>query len=160
MSIAPLAVKLCLSASKHHDMKSEIQRADPEKRRKVAVALAVSTAVGALLIALSPFLISWVKEDPEIAFSRLVYVPATLLALCVPMIFFARSVWTVGRDTIDAQRFPPPGEKVIKDTVILTGPKAARRGQLMQWFSILLVLFSVAPPALLWLMIRMLIDAD
>lgn len=73
--------------------------------------------------------------------------------IAIPVIAISRTIWMAGRDVVRTQRYPPPGMKVIRDTVVVTGAKARRYGNLMQVMSILFVVLSFAVPIVLWLLV-------
>ena len=72
-----------------------------------------------------------------------------LSALCLsaPVIAFAVYMWLLGKRVLQAQQFPPPGFRVIRDTPVIAGPAAVTRGQVMQVLALCLGLAA----ALLWL---------
>ncbi len=134
-------------------MDTLIQRADPQERRKIVFVVAVAAIFGVLLICAYNFLMSWATQDPHAAIARLNMVVGSLYVLAAPVLVLCRRLWRVGREAVAAQRYPPPGMKVIRDTEVVTGAKAALRGRLLQYFSVLVGALSVASPVLLWLLL-------
>ena len=129
----------------------EIQRADPQARKRAAITVAVITLVGVLVIerARDDFLV-W-SSDAEILRNHVAYVwivaavvmVAPLLVLTVYCLWLARRV-------LATQRFPAPGASVIRDTPVLYGDAARRRGRLLQCLGAILALFAGAITLLLW----------
>ncbi len=130
--------------------RSPIQPADPGERRRVLVLLAGATLLGAAFFSRFDDIAQWVIDDPAHAVMRTNLLIATLLIPASVMIFASRRLWRVGDETLRAQRYPPPGQKVIRDTAILEGPAARRRGRQLQWSSWLLVACALLPPPMLW----------
>jgi len=134
-------------------MAAEIQKADPEKRRNLILACVIAWVAGGVLIVVYDMLLSWAARDAGVEIQRLNVVIGSLLLLAIPVIAVSRTIWMAGRDVIRTQRYPPPGMKVIRDTVVVTGVKARRYGSLMQALSILFVVLSFAVPAVLWFLV-------
>ena len=132
-----------------------IQAADPGERRRVLVFLAVMTLLGAAVFSRFDDLAHWVIADPDHTVVRINLLIATLLIPASAIIFVSLRLWRVGDQTLRARRYPPPGQKVIRDTAILEGPASKRRGRQLQWFSRLLATcVLLAPPMLWWLVWR------
>jgi hypothetical protein len=116
---------------------SKIQKADPEARRRAILVVVFAAAIGALLIAgfedLREPLRDWLRSDPAQTArrARLAFVLSAAL-LAVPAIGFAVYFWWLGVKVLRAQRFPPPGMRVIRDTPVISGPAAVTRGQAIQ----------------------------
>jgi len=129
-----------------------IQKADPEARRRAILAVIFCAAVGGLLIAGfdhfgEPFR-AWLSSDTaETAGRARLAIYLSALVLSVPLIAFAAYLWLLGARVLRAQRFPPPGFRVIRDTPVIGGPAAETRGQVIQVLALCLGLAA----ALLWL---------
>ncbi len=130
--------------------KAPIQPADPAERRRVLALLAGATLLGAAVFSRFDDIARWVIADPAHAVMRINLLIGTLLIPASVMIFASRRLWRVGDQTLRAQRYPPPGQKVIRDTAILEGPAAKRRGRQLQWLSWVLVTCALLPPPMLW----------
>ncbi len=65
-------------------------------------------------------------------------------------------VWWWGRRVRRAQRFPPPGATVLRDTIILSGQAAASRGMLLQFLGATLILCAADVAVVSWWVLRML----
>ena len=134
-------------------MAAEIQKADPEKRRNLILACVIACVAGGVLIVVYDMLLSWAARDAGVEVQRVNVVIGSLLLLAIPVIAISRTIWMAGRDVVRTQRYPPPGMKVIRDTVVVTGAKARGYGSLMQVMSILFVVLSFAVPMVLWVLV-------
>lgn len=82
---------------------------------------------------LRPALTAWIGEDADV---RLRIVIVTMTAVTAgPLLAFAVFMWRLGRRVIGAGRYPPPSLRVVRDTPIVTGQDAVRRGKLLQWLA-------------------------
>ena len=121
----------------------QIERADPRARRR-AVALVTIGAAGGLLVfwgvqSRLPALQAWIAEDPAQAPLRLRLIASGLAAaVAVPTLLFAAYFWRLGDRVICSNRFPPPGMRVIRDTVVWHGDSARRRGRILQGLALIL----------------------
>jgi hypothetical protein len=52
-------------------------------------------------------------------------------------------VFRLGRSVIKNERFPPPNQKVIRDTKLIEGEKARARGRILVALSLLLISFGL-----------------
>ena len=116
---------------------NEVQKADPEARRKAMLVLIFAAALGGLLISgfdhiREPFR-EWLQSDPaETARRARLALSVSMLVLSVPAIAFAIYFWLLGRKVLLAQQFPPPAYRVIRDTPIVRGAVAVTRGHAIQ----------------------------
>lgn len=122
---------------------SDIQRADPEARRRALIVLVFMTAVGGLLIAAFEHfrgpLGEWMRSDPAQTTQRAKWIVfASALLLVVPALGIAVYLWRLGARVLAARRFPPTGVRVIRDTPIVEGDAAAARGQALQILAVCL----------------------
>ncbi|MGH8718184.1 MAG: hypothetical protein ACREV0_04470 [Burkholderiales bacterium] len=137
---------------------NNIQKADPQARRKAILLVACAAAIGAALIYMLercvPLLADWARGDP--AGSRLgsiLAVVATLVSL--PFLAFSVYLWRLGRGVNKALRFPPPDTKVLRDTPIITGGGALRRGRFFQIIAALLAFAAILILVMLFRMIAL-----
>jgi ABC-type multidrug transport system fused ATPase/permease subunit len=90
----------------------EVQRADPESRRRLLLLAAVASILGVVVIALfemyrGPF-IAWLSEDSARLPARIGSVLALLAILTVvPLLAFATWLWVFGSRVLRESRFPP-----------------------------------------------------
>ena len=122
---------------------NEVQKADPEARRKAILLLIFAAALGGLLISgfdhiREPFH-EWLQSDPaETARRARLALSVSMLVLSVPAIAFAVYLWLLGRKMLLAQQFPPPGYRVIRDTPVVRGAPAVSRGHAIQILAVCL----------------------
>jgi len=132
----------------------EIQRADPAAQRRelilVAAALTVGLGLLAALATARPTLERWLTEHAELLAARPGLVAAAALVLVLPLCAFALYLWRLGGRVTASGRFPPPDTPVLRDTRVLEGAPARRRGQIIQALAALLLATSLAVPATLW----------
>jgi hypothetical protein len=131
---------------------NEVQKADPQARRRALVLIAVGAGVGAATIVVSrrllPAASAWVAEDVA---GRLPVV--TFILSAIPTLPLAASggwLWRFGSRVVNAGRFPPPGLRVVKDTPVFEGPTAVRRGQTLRAVGLALIVAALAGAVLLW----------
>jgi len=122
---------------------NEVQKADPEARRKVILVLIFAAALGVLLISgfdhiREPFR-AWLESDPaETARRAKLVLSVSILILSVPVIAFAIYLWRFGAKVLQAQQFPPPAFRVVRDTSVVCGPAAVTRGHAIQVLAVCL----------------------
>jgi hypothetical protein len=132
---------------------TEVQRADPAARRLAVVLVVAGALVGSLLIAgLERYrapLYDWILSDPQHRWQRLrlLFLLSTGV-LSVPLLGFAAYLWMLGGRVVRAQRWPPPGQRVVRDTPVLHGRAAVWRGRTLR----VLAACLGAAWALLWLL--------
>jgi len=130
----------------------EIQAADPRSRRLAVTIVGCAAAAGALLIIVAqqfrPEFEAWLQQDLRARF-RLV-IAALTIATTGPVLALAAYSWDLGRRIVRAGRFPPPALRLIRDTPVVTGEAARRRGRLIQWFAAALGLAAVFLAVFLW----------
>jgi hypothetical protein len=121
----------------------EVKKADPSTRRQTILLIVFATSLGALLIAgfehlLEP-LRDWLTSEPaETAHRAKLAFYVTAFILSAPVIAFAIYLWLFGARVLRAQRFPPPGIRVIRDTPVVEGQGATRRGHVIQILAVCL----------------------
>lgn len=128
----------------------EIQPADPASRRKLVVWLSLFLLVTLLSQSIIQGFTHWLAEDPERVrdyFGRIVGAIALVFS---PLFVFGYYAWQMGVAVIRAKRFPPPGMKVIKDTVVIKGRKAVSRGRALQVCGVILWGTAIALPIAVW----------
>jgi len=123
-------------------MNGKLDRADQKERmRWVGILLLMAIAGGAAIVWLLPALTGRLESaDPERALKILVI---TLALLFIPFVLAGLIIMGLARRTLVSGRFPPPGVKVIKDTVVLRGSDARRRGYILMVLGLLLTTLSL-----------------
>jgi hypothetical protein len=132
---------------------TEILKSDPTTRRRALALIIAGALFGAVLIAgLAHFrepLREWLLSDPHRFSSRMRFaLMIVTAAISAPPLAMAGWLWAIARRVLRAGRFPPPGQRVIRDTPVLTGADAVIRGRILQVLAVCLA----AVCAVMWLM--------
>ena len=119
---------------------TETQKGNRRALRYVVVLLAASVVIAVVALMLiahyRPAIELWIDEDPPARLQTL----ALLAALSMlPLAAAATYVFRLGHRIVRAERFPPPGTTVLRDTVVLRGRAARRRGRLLQGLAVVLI---------------------
>lgn len=116
---------------------SEILRADRRLRRRVMLAAIGLVAFAVLILELGmPWLpAEFERQPPEVAVRAL---KLLMLAAFAPFIPLGVYLFSFGRRTVQAGRFPPPGAPVIIDTRVRQGRAARLRGGLLMLVGLVL----------------------
>ena len=101
---------------------AQIERADPRAQRWAIILIALGAAIGVLIFleveSSLPELQKWIIADPTQTERRLHLIASGLAAaVAIPTLLFARHFWKLGSQVIRSGRFPPPGRRVVRDTV-------------------------------------------
>ena len=132
-----------------------IRPADPRARRQ-ALALVVAAAVAGTLLFWGierylPPVGDWIVSEPDRLPRRARLVVFFLwFVLVAPQVAFAVYLWRLGRRIVAAREFPPPGFRVIHDTVVLGGSAAVSRGRALQVLACCLTGAGVLASVMLW----------
>ncbi|MEZ5317371.1 MAG: hypothetical protein R2752_08240 [Vicinamibacterales bacterium] len=133
-------------------MTGEVRKADPQARRSALRFLAAFTVLGAVAIVvigrLRPAAENWVEHDPGSRLSAMLIILGLITAL--PLLGLAASLWHLGTRVVATAQFPPPGRRVTRDTRLLTGDAARRRGRLAQGFALFFGVAAVGLATILW----------
>ena len=134
------------------------QRADPGARRKAIRVLIVVTLFGlCALLALEKFedrFGSWLESNIEFLLENPILVFAGAMVLVSPVLATGTYLMVLARRTVQAQRFPPPGYAVARDTPVAEDGQAIRRGRIIQLLALFLLCCAAAIAAALWYMFR------
>ncbi len=133
---------------------AEVQAADPRARRAALIMLAIAFVAGTLLLwALNTSqsaVASWLREDPARMVRRARWLLAGLAVVTSgPAIAAGAYLLRLGSRVIAAERFPPPGLRVVQDTIVLTGDAARSRGRIFQGLGVLLMVTGASLALLL-----------
>lgn len=118
----------------------EVQRADPAARRRALIAaVAIALAGWAAVFAMQDWIEDLRGADPGRMRRSL---ESAMLwgswAVCLPTGAFAFWLWRLGARVTDADRYPPPGAKVIRDTPVVHGGAARLRAAALKLLAIFL----------------------
>jgi hypothetical protein len=130
----------------------DVQRADPRLRVLALLVLVAAVAAGVAAIALfQDWLADVAQRAPADARRSLRWAfTAVSGAACVALLALGRYAWRSGARVRSAARFPPPGAHVLRDTPVLRGTAALRRGRLMQGVGVVLACGALGLLALSW----------
>jgi hypothetical protein len=134
---------------------AEVQPGDPAAKRLALFIVAGGFLAGGLLLwglnAGGPAVAGWLRADPAklVIRARLLLLGLAVLMAGPPALAGVYLLW-FGARVVDTARFPPPGVRMVQDTVVLTGVRARRRGRVAQGLGVTLLLASLALTALLW----------
>lgn len=128
----------------------ETQPADPQARRRAVWAiLAIVILSGAFAIGLH-FQGERLEQMAQQKLIELADRPAILFLVAfvvmIPLVGASIPVYRQASRIVKSGRIPPPGQKVIRDTPIITGRKAIRQGRGLQVMAILMALFGLLVP--------------
>lgn len=134
---------------------TEIRRADPAARRQVLLLLAVTAAAGVVLYVgaerYAPAIRDWTLADPSAAAGRVRLVFLLFGGILVaPLLAFAAYLWRLGARGMQAAEFPPPGYRVVSDTLVLRGADAVARGRGARLVALVVASAGVALLILCW----------
>jgi hypothetical protein len=139
---------------------ADVRKADPSARRNALVLVVLGAAVGALLIAgfehYHEPLHNWLSSGSgglTGCVGMLFFLVAVVVA--VPLIVFAAYFWWLGDKVLRAREFPPPGYRVIRDTPIMRGQSAVKRGHGLKALAVCVGVASVVMCVLLWRLAEM-----
>ena len=137
---------------------AEIQRADDRSRKLVIVALIVVTVGGVVLWGVFEDWMTAVRSLPVEAaresLSRVFLLCIGIMILCLCVVGWY--CWLIGGRVRQTLRFPPPGAKVVRGTVVVSGQAAAAQGWLLQVFGVILILCAIALGVMAWWVLNML----
>lgn len=128
----------------------QIQKADPRARRGLVLWTLAAVGLGAALALWAPDVSHWVTADPARSIARLNLMIGGLLLPAALVVGASYRIWQIGQAARRAQRYPPPGFPVVRDTRVLAGAAAQRRGRHLQIFAWLMVGLALLPPVVLW----------
>lgn len=136
---------------------TEVEHADPRTRRLALWCVVVGAVLGSAALLLlerqRQSLLSWLLQaSPE---TQNVAVGSALLVLCAPLLLLAAWMWTYGVRVLRANRHPPPGVRLVRDTAVSRGAAAGRYGRLYQVFAAVLVVATLIVVRLVWALWRL-----
>jgi hypothetical protein len=136
-----------------------IRRADPHARRRAAVLIVALGCIGALLIAAAgsyrDTLRDWILAGPQAAPDRIEALLRVAIVLTVtPLFAFGIYVWRLGMRVSRDRVFPPEGQRVLRDTLIVTGDAAAARGARLKCIGVTAIAAAALLALALWHTLR------
>jgi hypothetical protein len=132
----------------------DIQKADPVARHTALLIISVAALIGVagvlLLEHYRPKLEQLLEDNAHVLLAHPEMVAAALLGLMLPVYVAAIYLWRHGTVIVASERFPPPGQPVVRDTVIVSGRMAVYRGRIIQALALVLLLAGLSLPAVIW----------
>ena len=134
-----------------------IQPAEPEARRKALWVVALASIFGSSAILAFEYLrndfTNWLDGNIGALAQNPVAGALVAVVFVFPVVLIGLYLLRIGYRMIRFQRFPPPNYAVIRDTRVLTGLQAIRRGRIIRMLGIALLLVSMAIP---WFIVNIL----
>ena len=129
-----------------------IQPADPDLRRRTLLLVALALALACVgFFLLQHWIADLQARPPEEALPLLIdALRWAVLILCVLLGLLTVYLWTLGNRVTSDSRFPPHGQRVIRDTTVLEGDAAMRRGRVLRGLAMVLALCAVGLLATSW----------
>lgn len=127
----------------------EIVRADPALRRKALLILVGGALAGTAVIGFGlPALQAWATEQiaaGRLGIRRLICfgMGPVIVALASGVIASGLNMIHIGRRVLAAERFPPPGLRVLRDTPVIDGPRAVFLGRSQTFIGAMLLVCAV-----------------
>jgi len=137
---------------------SDIQRADPWARGAALVIVIVAFALGGVAVPLAnafgPAIDAWFAADLENRAAGVLRLMAVFVSASATLA--AAYVWWVGHRIVRSRRYPPPGLRVLHDTVVLTGDTAESRGRLMRAIALAIGISGILLAVFVWRLVSLL----
>ena len=140
---------------------TDLQRADPAARRKAIIIIIISAIVGSLLIltfeSYQAQLYDWLLSDHGKLEYRL-RILFTLAAVfgAIPLFAFSAYLWSLSCKVSNSQRYPLPGQRVIRDTPIHEGQATKTRVRVLKTLAVFLAVAGVMLCFVFWRLFSML----
>jgi hypothetical protein len=130
----------------------ELQRADP-KLRAIVASLVLAAIVGS--VGVFALLREWLEGSSQLprpaAQSQLLTALAWCTGLmCLSLAPFAAYLWRLGAKVVLHAQLPLPGARVLRDTPIIRGGAARRRGRWLQGLAVALLACGIALAVVAW----------
>lgn len=146
---------LAINLSRIPNQAIQIRKADPVARRYM-IYLFLGTIVlgGLLLLTIEHYrsdLVQWLLSEHHLVQQRIELLFFGFGALfAFPLFACAAYCWLLGTKTIREQEFPPSGTTVIRDTKLVFGHAAIKRGQALKFLGFGFVIALAGLLVLLW----------
>lgn len=133
---------------------SQIQKADPKARNRAMGLILAGTVMGTAAISAynryQADIFFWLESNTEWLADNSGVLFLLGLVMFSPLFALSGYLLIYGRRIVSAGRMPPPGSSVMRDTAIVTGVRAVRRGRVLQLLSLFLLLAGAAIPTIFW----------
>ena len=135
-----------------------VQLADPKVKRRAFWGICVATFLGLFAILVFKYFHDdfqfWLEKNIDFLLENPVVVFVATLVFVSPVLAAGTYLLLLGIRTVRAQRFPPPGYAVARDTPVLEGWQGVRRGRVIQLLSLLLLCAAGTIPVMIWHIFR------
>ena len=140
-------------------MPDQIQEADPRARMTAVVLLLVIGVAGVVLISVTnrylAGLAALAETQPEAALARGMFAfKLGALAGGLGLMLLAAYVAHLSARVRRSERFPAPGVRVVRDTRIIEGQRAKRRGDIGLLLAVLIGSSGILLPVIVWRLIN------
>ena len=133
---------------------TQIQKADPGARTRALRYTLLVFVCCFILILLFLYnrdrLVDAIVDNLDMLLANSWLVLAVMLAVMSPVFVVGIYLLALGRRIAQAERFPPPGDRVLRDTRVMTGEAARQRGKLGQFAGVLVIVCGIAVSVLFW----------
>ncbi len=133
---------------------NEIQQADPRARKQAMWIVALAAVVGSCVVLVfsrhQDALRVWLDLNWEHVVQNSMGTFLVVLVFVSPLFIACFYLFALGCRIVQGERFPPVNFAVTRDTRVLSGPKAVRRGRTIQILSLLLLVASGMIPCIVW----------
>ncbi len=129
----------------------KIVKTDSNFRKKILLITLLLVVAGIVFIFYFQNYLTGLKllaeEYPELALQRIIY-SMKIIIFMLMIIFAGAGIYflRLGILTIKTSQFPPPGIKVIKDTRLIEGKNAVRKGVIIIILSLLFIISGILLP--------------
>ena len=140
----------------------KIVKTDKDLRKKILLITLLLVVAGVIFIFYFQNYLTGLKllakEYPELALQRIIY-SMKIIIFMLMIIFAGAGIYflRLGILTIKTSQFPPPGIKVIKDTRLIEGKNAVRKGVIIIILSMLFIISGIFLPIQFYAIMRTLI---
>lgn len=128
----------------------EIQPADRSATGKVKWVFGIAALAGicAILVfeSFQGDFVFWLEQNIDYLVQNTIVVFLVAVVFVSPVIAAGIYLFLLGRRIVQTKRFPPPDYVVYRDTRVLKGSLAIRRGRIVQLLSLLLLLAAGSIP--------------
>jgi hypothetical protein len=129
----------------------ELIRADPRLRWLAIAIVIVFAAAGSIALWAMQRWLDGMREPSPASMAQLLAAFVCLMGTTVLMLAaLGAFLWQYGKRVRAASLFPPPGAKVVRDTPVLRGAAALRRGLVLQGLGVLFVLCCIGLALATW----------
>ncbi len=117
-----------------------VLKADPKYRRRYSLLFCL---IGLVMLCIALWGVDYLESLKDMEPAKAVLVLQVLsAALLIPLFPMSLYLYRFARKALVSGQFPPPGTKVLKDTEVVEGKRARRKGTLLLVASIVLAVIA------------------